>query len=68
MQKRRLALRAVHWLLLAACVVVALALARMFWWEAGEGRAARELQRGLGAQQQAQDFAPVGQPAASPPP
>lgn len=62
MQKRRFARKAVRWGLLAACLLMALAIVRLFWWEASDGREARETER----TQSAPDIPSVGQPPAAP--
>ncbi|MFD2237138.1 hypothetical protein [Aureimonas populi] len=63
MQKRRTASVAIRWALLAACLLMAAALIRLFWWDASDGREARETDRMQGAQEPAQG---IGAPPPAP--
>ena len=72
MRERVLANRTLRWVILAGCLVLAVAVWRLFWDNATDGRTSREVERIESAQDRIVEGAPTtalpAAPAAIPPP
>lgn len=66
MRKREAANRTLRWVILAACLLLAFALWRLFWMDASDGRTSREVERIESAQDRIVQEAPATAPPAAP--